>query len=324
MNVGIKDKLFGKSKDKVDNEEDITSEITKDESIVMNHDVHISYSSKDTKEAQMVCHILEQNGIKCWIAPRDFVHDRPFQEIINEAVRKSKVEVLILSNYSQESKYVLLEIKEAFDKKIPIIPFLIDINYSFPNDEMAFYLKSYSLLDAYYDKEESYAYLVKEVRDIINRYNLSENDPLPPYNGEDKYIFISHVSDDSDEVFPDIRKFQDMGYNVWYDDGKIANGEKKKKIRVGHLKRSDLCIVFVTNASMASIQIQKEIKYAVKHNKNMIPIYLEDFDSIEMEDDIDFELSVIQGIIKTTLSEEEYVFKFTEAFEKFGFKFSKK
>ena len=324
MNVGIKDKLFGKSKDKVDNEEDITSEITKDESIVMNHDVHISYSSKDTKEAQMVCHILEQNGIKCWIAPRDFVNDRPFQEIINEAVRKSKVEVLILSNYSQESKYVLLEIKEAFDKKIPIIPFLIDINYSFPNDEMAFYLKSYSLLDAYYDKEESYAYLVKEVRDIINRYNLSENDPLPPYNGEDKYIFISHVSDDSDEVFPDIRKFQDMGYNVWYDDGKIANGEKKKKIRVGHLKRSDLCIVFVTNASMASIQIQKEIKYAVKHDKNMIPIYLEDFDTIEMEDDIDFELSVIQGITKTTLSEEEYVFKFTEAFEKFGFKFSKK
>ena len=37
-----------------------------------------------------------------------------------------------------------------------------------------------------------------------------------------------------------------------------------------------------------------------------------------MEDDIDFELSVLQGIIKTTLDNEEYVFKFTEAFGNFG------
>lgn len=322
--MGIKDKLFGKSKDKVDNEEDITSEITKDESIEMNHDVHISYSSKDMKEAQMVCHILEHNSIKCWIAPRDLVHNQPFQEIINDAVRKSKVVVLILSKNTPISPYVLREIKEAFDKQIPIIPFIIsDIGSYDLDNELGFYLKGYQFVGSD-NPEDNYEELVKEVLDIRNKHNLSESDPLPPYNGEDKYIFISHVSDDSDEVFPDIRKFQDMGYNVWYDDGKIANGEKKKKIRVGHLKRSDLCIVFVTNASMASIQIQKEIKYAVKHNKNMIPIYLEDFDSIEMEDDIDFELSVIQGILKTTLDEEEYVFKFTEAFEKFGFKFSKK
>ena len=317
MNMGIRDKLFKKSKITPDN---------KEESTEMNHDVHITYSTKDTEEAQKVCQVLEQNDIKCWIGPRDISLplDRPLQEIINDSVKNSKVVVSILSNNAQESRYAVMEIKEAFEKSIPIIAFLIDRNYYFNKSEMNFYLKPYPLIHAYTNTEESYEKLVKEVLDIRNKHDLSESDPLPPYDGEDKYMFISYVSDDSKEVFPDIRKFQDLGYNVWYDDGKLEDEEKSKKIRVGRLKRSNLCIVFVTNASMASTQIQKEIKYAVKHNKNMIPIYLEDFDSIEMEDDIDFELSVIQGITRTTLSEEEYVFKFTEAFEKFGFKFAEK
>ena len=285
MNMTIRDKLFKKSKITSDKDKSIeisdNSDSNKDEPIKMNHEVYISYSTKDTKEANEVCNVLEQNDIKCWIAPRDLPRDRPFQEVTNDAIKNSKLIVLILSNNSLESRFVLSDIKKAFNKKIPIINFLIDSNYySSNNDEMKFYLSSYALLDAYPIPETFYETLVKAVLNICDRHHLSESDPLPPYDGEDKYIFVSHYYDDSDEVFPDIRKFQDLGYNVWYDNGKLANEEKSKKIRVGHLKRSDLCIVFVTNASMASIQIQKEIKYAVKHNKNMIPIYLEDFDTI--------------------------------------------
>jgi hypothetical protein len=37
----------------------------------MAHDVFISHSSKDKLTADAICHSLEQNGIRCWIAPRD-------------------------------------------------------------------------------------------------------------------------------------------------------------------------------------------------------------------------------------------------------------
>lgn len=35
------------------------------------HDVFISYSSKDKPVADATVAVLEANGIRCWIAPRD-------------------------------------------------------------------------------------------------------------------------------------------------------------------------------------------------------------------------------------------------------------
>lgn len=33
----------------------------------MNHDIFISYSSKQKNIADDVCHYLEENGYRCWI-----------------------------------------------------------------------------------------------------------------------------------------------------------------------------------------------------------------------------------------------------------------
>ncbi len=37
----------------------------------MAHDVFISHSSKNKPAADAVCHALEGDGVRCWIAPRD-------------------------------------------------------------------------------------------------------------------------------------------------------------------------------------------------------------------------------------------------------------
>lgn len=37
----------------------------------MDHEVFISYSSANIQTAQAICHALESNRIKCWMAPRD-------------------------------------------------------------------------------------------------------------------------------------------------------------------------------------------------------------------------------------------------------------
>ena len=39
----------------------------------MPHDIFISYSNQDKPVADAACNVLEKNGIRCWIAPRDVV-----------------------------------------------------------------------------------------------------------------------------------------------------------------------------------------------------------------------------------------------------------
>ena len=144
--------------------------------------------------------------------------------------------------------------------------------------------------------------------------------PFPAYRGRDKYIFVSYAHKDKDIVFPEIARYQYMKYNVWYDEG-ISPGNEWKEDIAEHLTNSDLFIIFLTENTVKSKNCRKEFYCALNNNKNIIPFYLEDFDELPIDSDWKEDLSEIQGILMTTLDEEEYVFKFTEAFQKFGFNY---
>lgn len=92
----------------------------------MNHDVFISYSSKEKNVADGVCHYLEGNGIKCWMAPRDIPAGADYGDLIDEAIKTCRVTVLVYSKNSFVSKWVKGEINVAFDENKPIAPFRID------------------------------------------------------------------------------------------------------------------------------------------------------------------------------------------------------
>ena len=62
---------------------------------MMNHDIFISYSSKQKSIADGVCHYLEENGFKCWMAPRDIPVGSEYGDLIEEAIKTSKVVVLV-------------------------------------------------------------------------------------------------------------------------------------------------------------------------------------------------------------------------------------
>jgi hypothetical protein len=59
----------------------------------MHHDVFISHSSKDKDIANTVCEKLEENDIKCWIAPRDIQPGDDWSTTIIRAIKKSKIMV---------------------------------------------------------------------------------------------------------------------------------------------------------------------------------------------------------------------------------------
>ena len=93
----------------------------------MAHDVFISYSTKNTEYADAVCKKLEDNGIECWIAPRNIKTGTNYAKEIMDGLKLSKLVVLIFSKDAQESEYVNNEIDTAFSKNgQPIVALKVD------------------------------------------------------------------------------------------------------------------------------------------------------------------------------------------------------
>ena len=52
----------------------------------LDHDVFISYSSKNKNIADAIVADLEQNNVKCWYAPRDILSGEDWAGAINNAI----------------------------------------------------------------------------------------------------------------------------------------------------------------------------------------------------------------------------------------------
>lgn len=112
----------------------------------MSWSVFISYSSNDADIAQDLCSYLENNGRKCFIAPRNIPCGSEYAEAIVNGIDKSKVMVLILSESSNQSPHVLREVERAVSKSIPIIIYkLEDVDLT---KSMQYFLMTHQWMDA--------------------------------------------------------------------------------------------------------------------------------------------------------------------------------
>jgi len=112
----------------------------------MGHDVFISYSNKDKTVADAVCAKLEQNRVRCWIAPRDVNAGSEYGESIIEAINNSRVMVLIFSKSANESPQIRREVERAVNKGVVIVPFRIED--VIPTKSLEYFIGSVHWLDA--------------------------------------------------------------------------------------------------------------------------------------------------------------------------------
>lgn len=133
----------------------------------MSHDIFISYSSKDSATANAICHELEKNGIRCWMAPRDIPVGSKYATVINHAILDAKAVVLIFSEHSAVSPWVESEINIAYSNRIPIIPYIIDNSELSNYDEFYLMLNNRHWIDAYPDFRSRLAELVAVVRAMV-------------------------------------------------------------------------------------------------------------------------------------------------------------
>jgi hypothetical protein len=92
----------------------------------MAHDVFISYSHHDKPQADAVCATLEEKGIRCWIAPRDVIPGQEWGEAIVDAIRSSRVMVLVFSSHANDSPQIRREVQLAVSAETVLIPFRIE------------------------------------------------------------------------------------------------------------------------------------------------------------------------------------------------------
>ena len=99
------------------------------------YDVFISYSRKDyvkndeiipNNPISAITELFDNNGISYWIDKKGIYSGYPFAEVIADAIANSKMLVFISSIHSNESQYTPGEILEALDRKMLVIPVLVD------------------------------------------------------------------------------------------------------------------------------------------------------------------------------------------------------
>lgn len=126
----------------------------------MAHDVFISHSTKDKLTADAICSIFENNGIRCWIAPRDIVPGMEWVDSIIDGISASQIMILVLSSNSNASAQVKHEVEQAVNQDVIIIPFRIEeveLSKSFK-----YYLSATHWMDALTPPIENHIEVLKE------------------------------------------------------------------------------------------------------------------------------------------------------------------
>jgi dienelactone hydrolase len=142
----------------------------------MAHDVFISYSIKDKNVADAVCSIMEKNGIRCWMAPRDITPGVPFAEAIIDGIKGSKVFILIYSSNSNHSNQVIKEVDRAVHHGLAIIPLrLEDVPMS---KQLEYYVSNVHWLDALTPPLEKHINKLCEVVKLLLTMDKVDSDDI--------------------------------------------------------------------------------------------------------------------------------------------------
>lgn len=136
----------------------------------MAHDIFISYPSLNKATADAICAKLEENKIRCWIAPRDVLPGKKYAEALLNAIDECQVFILVFSENTNHSPHIISEVQRAFVKNKIIIPFRIE-NIE-PSTELQYFIGTAHWLDALTPSTEKQ---ITKLVDVVQR-NLE----IPP------------------------------------------------------------------------------------------------------------------------------------------------
>jgi len=112
----------------------------------MAHDVFISHSAKDKVTADAVCAMLESEGVRCWIAPRDVLPSMEWGEAIIDAIEECRIMVLVFTANANDSPQIRREVERAVNRGVAILP--VRIEDVLPGKGLEYFIVNVHWLDA--------------------------------------------------------------------------------------------------------------------------------------------------------------------------------
>lgn len=284
--------------------------------------IFIAYDENDYDVAREICDLFESNNIRCWLKDRDLDGQNQANTILNRISDASLI-VFVSSKHSNNSNFVCSEIDIAFSSQIPIIVFKIDESDFALVD---FFVSRKHQIQAFSNHSQKFKQLFDDSLRLsgINPAVIPDSPkqdsdessylkrPFKAYSGDKPFIFISYAHKDAKLVFRDIKRFHDEGYPVWYDQGLTPGQEWDDEIARA-LMRCSLLVVFISKNSMASKNVQDEIKMALNRDIDVVPIYLEE---TELPPSLELRLSNKHAIMKYLATDSDYIYECFKAFKK--------
>jgi hypothetical protein len=96
----------------------------------MAFDVFISYSRKDHVIAKIVYELLQQHGLEPWIDEKSIPEGVLWKKELYKKAQEVEIVILLMSEASEESRWVTSEITLADSKEIPIFPIALEEKYA--------------------------------------------------------------------------------------------------------------------------------------------------------------------------------------------------
>jgi hypothetical protein len=126
--------------------------------------------------------------------------------------------------------------------------------------------------------------------------------PAEAYTGSDPYVFVSYSHQDKAAVYPEIRRFQNLGCRIWYDEGIRPSSDFTAQL-ADAITRCRLFLVFITPNSVASRYVLDEIHFALDRGKSILPIHLV---KSPLPDALQLKLGRFLAILRHEISEDRY------------------
>ncbi len=113
-----------------------------------------------------------------------------------------------------------------------------------------------------------------------------------------KSVFISYSSKDSEFAIQVVRFLMSARITVWFDKNRMKGGTFWDESLATAIEKSDVVLLILTEDSVQSNNVKKEISWAEKHNKTIIPLRLKECElpfHINPLDYIDFSIDKSAG-----------------------------
>lgn len=88
-------------------------------------------------------------------------------------------------------------------------------------------------------------------------------------------MFVCYAHKDAESVYADLTQLKGEGINLWYDEGIQAGSSWRAEIAAAIQGASKL-LYFISKASLVSTHCLREVDFAVNHDIEVVPVYLDD------------------------------------------------